>query len=90
MPFLKERHGHAESETLRIQLGQNVTFLNKASLVAELSSIPEKSNVTIDGSKSAFIDYDVLEAIQDFKNTSGRRRIQVHLIDIPSVATVAH
>lgn len=88
LPFLKERH--AESETLRIQLGQNVTFLNKASLVAELSQLPERSSVTIDGSKSAFIDYDVLEAIQDFKNTSEHRRIKVDLINIPSVATAAH
>ncbi|RYZ82240.1 MAG: SulP family inorganic anion transporter, partial [Proteobacteria bacterium] len=88
LPFLKERHMHSESETLRIQLGQNVTFLNKASLVAELSQIPEQTNVTIDGSKSAFIDYDVLEAIQHFKSTSEHRRINVHLINIPSVATV--
>ncbi|RYX84764.1 SulP family inorganic anion transporter [bacterium] len=88
LPFLKERHTHLDSDTLRIQLAQNVTFLNKASLVAELSQVPERSNVTIDGSKSDFIDYDVLEAIQHFKNTSEHKLINVHLIDIPSVATV--
>ncbi len=89
LPFQKQQQDGADSQTLHIQLGQNVTFLNKASLVAELSQVPDKSNVVIDGSKSAFIDYDVLEAIQDFKATSERKAIKVNLIDIPNVAVAA-
>ena len=88
MPFFKDQQTHPDAQTLHIELGQNVTFLNKATLLAELNQAPPQSNVTIDGSKSAFIDYDVLEAIQEFKDTSQHRNIKVHLIDIPSVATV--
>ncbi len=88
LPFFKDEQSHPDAQTLHIQLAQNVTFIHKATLMAELNQVPAKSNVTIDGSKSAFIDYDVLEAIQDFKSTSQHKDIDVHLINIPSVATV--
>ena len=54
-----------------------------------LSHLPDDSKVIIDGSKSTFIDYDVLEAIQDFKISARDRNISLQLIDVPEVSVVA-
>lgn len=73
--------GHIEGEPVRLMLSEEVTFLNKASMVKTLDSLPEDSTVIIDASKSIYIDYDVLEAITTFKNEGAKyKNIQVDLI----------
>jgi len=42
--------------------------LNKVNLRKSLDQIPEDSKLTIDGSESHFIDYDILEIISEFAN----------------------
>jgi hypothetical protein len=49
--------------------------------------LPDNSEVIIDGSKSTFIDYDVLDAIQSFKVNAHERNIRVQLQDIPEVVS---
>jgi MFS superfamily sulfate permease-like transporter len=88
-PYFFHKEVHPEKETIRIQLSENVSFLNKASIVMTLDHLPDDSRVIIDGSKSTFIDYDVLEAIQDFKIAALDRNITVELIDVPEVTKVA-
>ncbi len=51
----------------RLVLPQQTTFLNKASLIAELESIPHKSELIIDARDSDFIDKEIIEFIKDFK-----------------------
>ncbi|MGV3641842.1 MAG: SulP family inorganic anion transporter [Adhaeribacter sp.] len=90
-PYFFHREDHLEKDIIRIQLSENVSFLNKASIVLTLDHLPDNCKVIIDGSNSTFIDYDVLEAIQDFKLTAHERNITVSLIDVPEVAiTAAH
>ena len=48
-------------ETYRLVLPQQITFLNKASLVAELNAIPKKSQLIIDARYSHYIDKEVVE-----------------------------
>jgi SulP family sulfate permease len=50
-----------------IMLSEEVSFLNKVSLLQMLNSIPPNSTVVIDGSKTRSIHYDVIEIIQDFR-----------------------
>jgi MFS superfamily sulfate permease-like transporter len=88
-PYFFHKEEHPEKETIRIQLSENVSFLNKASIVMTLDHLPEDSRVIIDGSKSTFIDYDVLEAIEDFKVSAKDRNITVELIDVPEVTKVS-
>lgn len=68
-----------------IKLSSNVTFLNKVEIKNLLEKIPEGSYLTIDGSESAFIDYDVLEVINEFKNKALDRDIELKLIGIEDV-----
>jgi MFS superfamily sulfate permease-like transporter len=82
--FFHKVVGH-EGERIHIKLSENVTFLNKASVALTLHHLPADSDVLIDGSSSTYIDYDVLEAIEDFKTVAAEKDIRLTLRDIPSV-----
>jgi MFS superfamily sulfate permease-like transporter len=49
-----------------IKLSENVTFLNKASILQALKVIPKGSKVVIDATQSHYIHPDIIEIIQDF------------------------
>ena len=66
----------------RIELSEEVSFLNKASILYKLSRIPKNAHVVIDGSKSKFIDADILEIIEDFKINAPSKNIKVELVDV--------
>jgi carbonic anhydrase len=51
----------------RLVLPQQTTFLNKASLMAELNTIPKDSQLIIDARFCEFIDKEIIEYIQEFK-----------------------
>ena len=78
---LKDVIGENNAHTIKITLSEEVTFLNKAAILKELSVVQEGSNVTIDMSKSYSIDYDVLEIIDNFKSTAPEKNIEVSLIN---------
>ena len=79
-----------EEHLIRIELSETVSFLNKASLVRVLDELPQSNMVVIDGSKSEYIDHDILEAIQNFKINAQDKEITVVLVDVPEVATLSH
>lgn len=74
-----------ENEPIHIVLSEEVSFLNKASILKTLDELPEDSHVIIDGSRSRYIDYDVLEVINDFKDTAKLRNIKFELEKIKDV-----
>ena len=55
----------------------------------KLSAIPNDTIVTIDASKSHYIDIDVLEIIYDFEIAAKLKNIQVNLVQVPARATVS-
>ena len=77
---LEDKLDKDDHHKIRITLSEEVTFLNKAAILAELSSILPDSQVTIDMSKSYRIDYDVLEIIDNFNKTAMESNITVALI----------
>ena len=68
-------------EVHHIVLAQEVSFFNKASIIAALEAIPEKSRVIIDCSNSKSIAYDVAEFIRDFALHAGSKNMIVETID---------
>lgn len=58
---------YPNGETYRLFLPQQMTFLNKAALVAELDSIPKYSQLIIDARYSQYIDKEILELLNEFK-----------------------
>jgi MFS superfamily sulfate permease-like transporter len=73
-------------EIYKMELSDMVTFINKGVLVQTLEKFPQGSHILIDGSKTKYIDYDVLELIHeyaDYKSVS--KGIKIELINIPSL-----
>ena len=67
--------------TSRLVLPQQTTFLNKASLVAELESIPEHAQLIIDARYSDFIDKEIVEFIKEFQQEQApHKQISLNLI----------
>ncbi len=66
---------------VKMTLAEEVTFLNKGAILKELNSLPKETQLTIDMSKSAHIDYDVLEIIDNYKQTAESRGVTVTLIN---------
>lgn len=60
-----------------IELSEEISFLNKGSLLLTLSSFEEHSDVTIDGKKAKLVPYDIKELIRDFMLGSERKNIKV-------------
>ena len=81
-PFLFEKDEHMlNSGTVRIELTEDVTFLNKANIQRALNIIPNDSKVIIDGSKSINIDPDVIEIVEDFQVQAVLKNIEVEIIE---------
>lgn len=64
-PYNSKKSAEDENEHI-ITLSEEVSFLNKGSILKTLNEIPANSKVIIDGSNSKTIHYDVLEIIQNF------------------------
>ncbi len=65
-----------------IKLSENVTFLNKASLLNTLNQVPNNAIVEIDALSTKFIHFDVIEIIEDFKVNALSRDIELELIGL--------
>ncbi|MDZ7614070.1 MAG: SulP family inorganic anion transporter [Flavobacteriaceae bacterium] len=59
---------------LKIILSEEVSFLNKASVLLTLDRISPDSKLIIDASNTFYIDYDVLEVIKEFVNIKSKRK----------------
>ena len=78
--------GHTRHYYFRLAI--NVSFINKKKLKDELDKIPDYSIVDIDGVHSVYIDYDVIEVINEFKAKAHHKHIELHLHGIPDVETI--
>jgi MFS superfamily sulfate permease-like transporter len=79
--FYYQRSVFTKDDLIRLQLAQEVSFLNKASIKETLNNIPEGSTVIIDATETEYIDFDVLEIIKDFCNSrAADKNIKMSLI----------
>ena len=73
-PFVLQKETLHIDEIVRMELPNQVSFLNKASIKDTLWSIPNDSKIIIDASNTDFIDSDILEIITDFKQTISKEK----------------
>lgn len=64
-------------EKIRIVLAQELTFINKATILKTLAGIPDNSVVEIDASNTQYMHYDIFEIIEDFKISCESRDIKL-------------
>lgn len=82
-PFHIHKENLNTGKTIRIELSEQVSFLNKAALKDVLWNLPDKSKVLIDATHSDYIDHDVLDLLKDFQDTvSVSKEIQVNILGI--------
>ena len=67
-PYYFRKEQYHTGDTIRLELAQEVSFLNKASILLTLDHLPENSSVVIDASNTVYIDHDVLETIREFRD----------------------
>ncbi len=76
-PFLFESDKHLKDSYLHLELAEDVTFINKASILKTLGQVPDGSKVMIDATRSINICQDVMEIIEEFKTSAQYRDIEV-------------
>ena len=59
---------HLGGEVLHIELANQVSFLNRASLGFALNAIPRGGHVLLDASSTAYIDPDIQSLLREFKD----------------------
>jgi MFS superfamily sulfate permease-like transporter/carbonic anhydrase len=70
-PMKKVMEKHATGDqVLRVELANQVSFFNRASLEETLRSVPRGGHVLLDARNTDYIDPDILDLITDFKNTT--------------------
>ena len=83
-PFLFDASKHYQDGRVHLELAEDVTFINKASIQRTLTELPDGSNVVIDARKTVNMDNDVSEIIQEFQESAEYRKIQVEILELAS------
>ncbi|MFK7953462.1 MAG: SulP family inorganic anion transporter [Ekhidna sp.] len=65
-----------------LELSENLTFLNKASIIETVSHLPDDNPVLIDASRSHFIHPDIKEILLDFRKNAPYRNIELELVGL--------
>ena len=77
--FKKEKH--IKGHMIKMELAQEVSFLNKAAIKQTFVHLPENCTVVIDATNTVYIDFDVLQLIKDFVNIGSKdKNITVTLL----------
>ncbi|MEN8852687.1 MAG: SulP family inorganic anion transporter [Candidatus Arcticimaribacter sp.] len=67
-------------EVVKIELAEEVTFINKAPISYELDNIPVEAELEIDVTKTKYLDNDIVEIINNFLASSEEKNISTRLI----------
>jgi len=68
------------AQKLKITLAEEVTFINKGAILNELEHIAADTKLEIDVRKTRFLDYDIIEILDDFSLKAKNRNINITLI----------
>lgn len=75
---IMEKHTGGD-EVLHIELPNQVSFFNRASLESTFHSVPNGGHILVDATHTDYIDPDILDLITDFKNNGHVKNISVSL-----------
>ncbi len=78
--FLHKEGEDVDDGKIKMTLAEEVTFFNKATILKELDSLPENSYLELDVTKTRYLDYDVIEILDDFATKVKERNITIKLI----------
>jgi carbonic anhydrase/SulP family sulfate permease len=80
-PLRRFMEQHVGGEVLRVELANQVSFLNRAVLEQTLNGIPAGGHVVLDARNTDYIDPDILDLIDDFRTqTAPARNVFLSLV----------
>jgi MFS superfamily sulfate permease-like transporter len=79
VPYHFDPSKYKAGEPILIELAEDVSFLNKASIQRTLEEIPEDTHVIIDAHKAKTIHPDILEIFADFEEKTVERNIRAEI-----------
>lgn len=65
---------------VKMTLAEEVTFINKGTILKELEALPEGTYLELDVRKTRYLDYDIIEILDDFSIKAKERDITIKLI----------
>jgi carbonic anhydrase len=80
-PLRRVLEKHVTGEVLRIELANQVSFLNRAALERALHAVPRGGHVLLDARNTDYIDPDILDLIDDFRRT----KAPAHGVEVSTV-----
>jgi MFS superfamily sulfate permease-like transporter len=78
--FLNIEDNSNGDKKIKMTLAEEVTFINKGAILKELDQIATDSSLEIDVKKTRFLDYDIIEILEDFSLKAKNRNIDITLI----------
>ena len=65
---------------IKMTLAEEVTFFNKGAILKELDQLPEGSLLELDVTKTRYLDYDIVEILEDYVTKAKDRNIDIRLV----------
>ncbi|WP_338409608.1 SulP family inorganic anion transporter [uncultured Flavobacterium sp.] len=78
--FLHKENKSNGAEKMKMTLAEEVTFFNKGAILKELDRLPKNSYLELDVRKTRYLDYDIIEILEDFAIKAKARNINIKLI----------
>lgn len=79
--FLNAKESQSNGgQKIEMRLAEEVTFFNKGAILKTLSDIAPDTDLSIDIRKSKYMDYDILEILEDFAIIAKNRNIDITII----------
>ncbi|MET0322575.1 MAG: SulP family inorganic anion transporter [Duganella sp.] len=81
-PYSIQQYKLHIGDVIKMQLPNQVSFLNKATIKDALWGIPAGSQVVIDAAGTDYIDHDALEVIEDYRTVAAERDVQLSVVGL--------
>ncbi len=78
--FLHKEGEDVDDGKIKMTLAEEVTFFNKGAVLKELDKLPENSELELDVTKTRYLDYDIIEILEDFAHKAKDRNINIKLV----------
>jgi MFS superfamily sulfate permease-like transporter len=65
---------------IKMTLAEEVTFFNKGAILKELDSLPRDTYLELDVRKTRYLDYDIIEILDDFALKAKDRNVDIQII----------
>lgn len=78
--FLHIENNSNGKHKIKMTLAEEVTFFNKGAILKELDNLPRDTYFEFDVTKTRYLDYDIIEILEDFAFKAKERNIDIKLI----------